>query len=274
MQPLTGMHRQDVREVSHIVHRAFDHLSYAISGLAALVIHGLDARPPTTVVDVVCSDDSRAVFGNWALTKGFRRHTSPAETLDEVDVFRLTTRAGAERAIRVRSLGDFASLRLQLLRDADGTACVLSLPAIADVLAQGYVRELVRAVSAAGQDAFARDMRWVLRWIAAYGTGEDALSPANAPHVAAGEFWLPFTLSFPDTVVLFQEAGLRPEWHGIPRVLPLKDSRPVRKSSCTPDNSSGVDDISRQRTGVPPTTDSGKKRRKCSSGRHGKKTRP
>lgn len=243
------MRAQDVREISSLVHRAFDHLSYAISGLAAMVVHGCEERLPR-LIDVVCSDESRAVFGNWALTKGFRGRAD--------GFFSLVLANGSEWFIRVGTVADFHSLRRQLVRvTSENVTCVLSLPAIADVIAQGYVEALVRKQR---QDIWAEDMRYVLRFIAANKTVTERLCPVTVPHITSGDFWLPFTLAYPDTTALFFDAGLRTDLLTAPYDMALDSHPSNRTTTSTPRNSFDLS-IRAGSFSVPRRTDSRRSKR-------------
>lgn len=243
------MRARDVREISSLVHGAFDHLSYAIGGLAAMVVHGCEERLPR-LIEVVCSDESRAVFGNWALTKGFRGSGD--------GFFSVMLANGAEWFIRVRTVADFHNLRRELVPvTSENVACVLSLTALADLIAQGYIKSLVRKQ---GQDRWADDMRYLLRFIAANKSVTEKLSPATVPVVTSGDFWLPFTLAYPDTTALFFDAGLQTDLLTNPYGMAL-NSHPSNKTATSAPRSSFDLSIREGSFSIPRRTDSKRSKR-------------
>ncbi|KFA64403.1 hypothetical protein S40285_01078 [Stachybotrys chlorohalonatus IBT 40285] len=186
----------------------FEGMAYAVCGLAAMTYHGFRGRRPTQV-SLLCPSESRRVMQCWAVAKGMR------PVPDALDAFWLNTPNGGVRRVRLKFTSEFRGL--SSVRVGPSRTSILTLPSIADMVALGYVHGLQDA-SLRRQQAFANDMCWILRRIAEM-HDEDAathrLRGPLVPHIVQRTFWLPFTLSFPDSVALFARAGLAMEADGL-----------------------------------------------------------
>ncbi|KLO87861.1 acetylxylan esterase precursor [Fusarium fujikuroi] len=83
---------------------------------------------------------------------------------------------------------------------------MLSLAGLADELARTYVNELKHS-DRDRQENLAHEMIWILKRIIQCRLPEHALRPERIPHLTRETFWLPFTLSYPESVPLFAKAG-------------------------------------------------------------------
>lgn len=188
-----------VHEVLAYVGRALPHIPYAVSGLAAMVHHGYTGRSARHVT-ITCPSEKRSVLQGWIVAMGMSR--LPVEDSS----FGVYLSDGTMRAVRVRYMPRGFE-ELETVRDRGTCAKVLSLGSIANDIARRYVDELGTA-PAWKQEVFGRDMKWVLRKMV---DGGKRLSWLHAWYVGRSEFWVPFTLSFPDTVPLFASVGLEAE---------------------------------------------------------------
>ncbi|KAM5355318.1 hypothetical protein ACJ41O_001964 [Fusarium nematophilum] len=192
-----AMGPNEVRKVAKIIADRFSHIPFAITGHAAMTYYGYEEAKPFHV-SVICPDHSREALACWARTQGM------LVIPDKRDTWGVMTDDGFIRQVQVRFLEDFE--HVQVIRGAGSSAKVLSLVAVADEIARTYVKELKYA-GKKRQDGLGRDMRWVLKKIASLKIDGLRLNPNTAPHLVQETFWLPFTLSYPDTVPLFAEAG-------------------------------------------------------------------
>jgi hypothetical protein len=108
--------------------------------------------------------------------------------------------------VKIVKDGNFESL--DTVKASRTQARLMTLPGLATQVAAAYVRDLKSNTSDRRQQGFARDMRWILRRIAMLRVNEHWLTPVTAKELLKADFWLPFTSSFPDTVLMFSNAGL------------------------------------------------------------------
>ncbi|KAF4448007.1 hypothetical protein F53441_8522 [Fusarium austroafricanum] len=193
-----SMNREAVYEVIGMIALRFSHIPYAVSGLAAMAYYGYDARPYK--VSIVCPEHTRENQKCWAKAQGMipmpRRH----------DIWGVATSDGVIRQIRVRFPYDFAEMHA--LKIGNSAVSMLSLAGLADELARTYVNELKHS-DHDRQENLAQEMIWVLKRIIQCRLPEHMLRPERIPHLIKETFWLPFTLSYPDSVPLFAKAGWR-----------------------------------------------------------------
>ncbi|KFH43349.1 hypothetical protein ACRE_058990 [Hapsidospora chrysogenum ATCC 11550] len=198
----SSMDFEIVEEIIAVIGRAFPHIPYAVTGLAAMVHHGYTQRYPRAVT-ILCPSTSRDVVRCWAVAQGmYRVHDDP-------DTFGVLTSERKMRAVRIQFVSTAAFDEVEITRTRSGGAKVVALETLAAQIARGYVADLA-SNSAPGhpmkrQNGYAQDMRFVLKKMV---RGGERLSYRTACNIVTREFWLPFTLSFPDTVPLFEYLGL------------------------------------------------------------------
>ncbi|KAF7553792.1 hypothetical protein G7Z17_g3393 [Cylindrodendrum hubeiense] len=192
------MDRAAIREAITRIAELFGHIPYVVCGLSAMLYYGFEGRP-TSHINLLCPAHSREAIRGWAIAQGM--YPMP----NRPDHFSLVTSNGIIRQVHVDYV-DEGFEDVDAIRSSKTRALVLSLPGLADQIAQGYVTEL-ECSAGRDQKVFATDMFWVLQKIAALGRKEHHLTPRRAPHIWLDTFWIPFTLSFPDSVPLFGAAG-------------------------------------------------------------------
>ncbi|KAH8174558.1 hypothetical protein LIA77_05977 [Sarocladium implicatum] len=198
---MDAMSPSTVREVIGIIGRLFEHVPYAISGQAAMVYYG-SQRHASTHVSILVPQASQHVARVWALAQGM--HAVPFKS----DCFAVSTRDGLLRMVRIKLVKDSSFESVRTTRAGRSHARIITLPGLANQVASAYIADLKSGAPVSRQSGYARDMRWVLRRIADIRLHEHWLTPARVPDVLKREFWLPFTMSFPEIVALFEVAGL------------------------------------------------------------------
>ena len=198
---LEPMSPSTVREVVGIVGRLFEHVPYAVSGQAAMVYYGSDRYAPSHV-SILVPQASQHVARVWALAQGMQ--SIPFQS----DCFAVSTRDGSLRTVRIKLVKDSSFESVQTVRAGRSRARIITLPCLVNQVAGAYIADLKSGASISRQKAYARDMRWILSRITDVHLHEHYLSPEKVPEVLKRDFWMPFTISFPDTVNLFQFAGL------------------------------------------------------------------
>jgi hypothetical protein len=192
------MNYEAVCEVIDMIALRFSHIPYAVSGLAAMVYYGYDARPYK--VSMLCPEHTRENQKCWAKALGMlpipKRH----------DIWGVVTRDGMLRQIRVRFPYDFEEMHT--LKVGSSAVSMLSLAGLADELARTYVNELKHS-DQDRQENLAREMVWILNRIIQCRMPEHRLRPERIPHLINERFWLPFSLAYPEVVPLFAKAGWR-----------------------------------------------------------------
>ncbi|CCT62941.1 uncharacterized protein FFUJ_00454 [Fusarium fujikuroi IMI 58289] len=194
-----SMNREAVSEVVDMIAQRFSHIPYAVSGLAAMVYYGYEARPYR--VSIVCPEHTRENQKCWAKAQGMipiprQRH-----------VWGVATSDGIIQQIRVRFPYDFNEMHaLKIGTAGSNPVSMLSLAGLADELARTYVNELKHS-DRDRQENLAHEMIWILKRIIQCRLPEHALRPERIPHLTRETFWLPFTLSYPESVPLFAKAG-------------------------------------------------------------------
>ncbi|RGP74880.1 hypothetical protein FLONG3_5992 [Fusarium longipes] len=193
-----SMNYEAVCEVVDMIALRFSHIPYAVSGLAAMVYYGYDARPYK--VSIICPEHTRENQKCWAKALGMlpipKRH----------DIWGVATRDGMLRQIRVRFPYDFEEMHT--LKVGSSAVSMLSLAGLADELARTYVNELKHS-DQDRQENLAREMVWILNRIIQCRMPEHRLKPERIPHLINERFWLPFSLAYPEVVPLFAKAGWR-----------------------------------------------------------------
>ncbi|KAF5023121.1 hypothetical protein F66182_4816 [Fusarium sp. NRRL 66182] len=193
-----SMNREAVCQVIDMIATRFSHIPYAVSGLAAMVYYGYDARP--LKVSIVCPPHTRENQKCWAIAQGMT--PMPRRR----DIYGLATSDGVMHQVRVRFPWDFEDLHA--LKVGASGVTILSLAGLADELARTYVNELKHA-NLERQDDLAMELVWVLKRIDQTKLPEHVLRPERTPHLVKETFWLPFSLAYPDAVHLFERAGWR-----------------------------------------------------------------
>ena len=186
-------------EVIAIIGRSFPHFQCAVTGLSAMTYHGFRKRSPREVSLTFPSRYQDVVRG-WALSQGF----SAVEGRPMLFGVRLEDGQTCHIKTRFVDSDTFSTLRTVKAIVSAGPVRVLNLQTIAVHTARGYIAEL-RTSDLGKQSVFASDMRWVLRSLS---RSKQVLRPFYARHIAQPTFWMPFTLSFPDTLPLFASVGL------------------------------------------------------------------
>ncbi|KAL6919578.1 hypothetical protein ACHAP8_002642 [Fusarium lateritium] len=193
-----SMNYEAVCEVIDMIALRFSHIPYAVSGMAAMVYYGYDARPYK--VSMLCPEHTRENQKCWAKALGMlpipKRH----------DIWGVATRDGMIRQIRVRFPYDFADMHV--LKVGRSAVSMLSLAGLADELARTYVNELKHS-DQDRQENLAREMVWILNRIIQCRMPEHRLKPERIPHLIQDRFWVPFSLAYPEAVPLFAKAGWR-----------------------------------------------------------------
>ncbi|KAM0487544.1 hypothetical protein ACHAP7_002062 [Fusarium lateritium] len=193
-----SMNREAVSEVIDMIALRFSHIPYAVSGLAAMVYYGYDARPYK--VSIICPEHTRENQKCWAKAQGM------IPIPRRPDLWGLATADGIVHQIRVRFPYDFEDMHA--LKIGSSAVSMLSLAGLADELARTYVNELKHS-DHARQDNLAREMVWILQRIIQVKMPEHRLRPERIPRLTKETFWLPFSLAYPETVPLFAKAGWR-----------------------------------------------------------------
>ncbi|KAH7196634.1 uncharacterized protein B0J16DRAFT_326316 [Fusarium flagelliforme] len=193
-----SMNYEAVCEVIDMIALRFSHIPYAVSGLAAMVYYGYDARPYK--VSIICPEHTRENQKCWAKALGMLQMPK------RQDIWGVATRDGMLRQIRVRFPYDFE--QMHTLRVGSSGVSMLSLAGLADELARTYVNELKHS-DQDRQENLAKEMVWILNRIIQVKMPEHRLKPERIPHLINERFWLPFSLAYPEVVPLFAKAGWR-----------------------------------------------------------------
>ncbi|KAH7326437.1 hypothetical protein B0I35DRAFT_422709 [Stachybotrys elegans] len=177
--------------------------TYAVSGYAAMVYYGLDYTP--SEVSVLLQAERKTVTERWIQSLGMTSVPGYNSTFD------MEMPTGRVARIHITFTGD-SNWERSTRRAGTTHTSILTLPGIVDQLALRYTESLAACPASAAAppqaEAFADAMRWVLRRIPEMHQSEHRLRYDRVQHVLARKFWDPFTLSFPDCVDLFSEAGL------------------------------------------------------------------
>lgn len=192
-----GMSPPILAEVIDTIGRCLYHVPYAVCGLAAMACYGFDEISPRQVT-IACPSDSKDVLVRWAAVN--RLHTYPSKP----DVFGIKTLDGKIRHVRVKALEEEEAFdNLETIEVGDSRTRVLTLPSLADQTAQEYTKALEWA-SGQRKDLFANRLLWILQRSAKSSSYEQKLTPERAPHIVQDLFWVPFTLSCPESVSLLR----------------------------------------------------------------------
>lgn len=195
----TKMSKEQVMEVIAIIGRSFPHFQCAVTGLSAMTYHGFRKRSPREVSLTFPSRYHDVVRG-WALSQGF------CAVEGRPMLFGVRLEDGRTCHIKTRFVDNdiFSTLRTVKAAVSAGPVRVLNLQTIAVHTARGYIAELCTS-DFGKQSVFAGDMRWALGSLS---RSKQVLRPFYARQIAQPKFWIPFTLSFPDTLPLFASVGL------------------------------------------------------------------
>lgn len=129
------------------------------------------------------------------------------------DVYGIKTTDGYIRRVKVRFVRDFEEVKV--MKFGRAPSCFLSLAGIADDIAVSYVKELAQSAGQ-NQNSYARDMIWILKRIKIRRDNVHSLTHERAPHIYKDTFWVPFTLSYPASLIMFVKAGMNVNEHGWP----------------------------------------------------------
>lgn len=196
---------ETVGEVLDTIGRIFAHgTPYCISGQAALAYYDTEeSLSPPDHVSLLCPHYARHNVRCWAIAHGMQAiRTSPGS-------FAVPTSDGKLRRVRVKFLDNEVYHRIETIQAGTFGTNIMTLPSLSNLIARCYTKELkTRGPSLSRQDAYAREMRWVLRYMARQQDERHRLLPHRATEILVPDFWIPFSLAYPDTVPLFARAGL------------------------------------------------------------------
>lgn len=189
-------------QVVALIDRLFPHIPYAVNGLAAMLLHGFRARLPTQVT-IVCPSHTELTVETWAVTQGMQR--IPGQR----NVYAIATVDGILRSVKIKFV-DEGYEDYGIIRCRTTEARVLNLRTIADEIARGYIQNLEKDSkgSKKKQKVFYGDMNWVLHMLIRFPSYDTALTNRHCTHIYSQNFWLPFTMSYPNTIRLFETAGV------------------------------------------------------------------
>jgi hypothetical protein len=214
----TEMEMEIIKEVLEAIGKSFDHVPYAVCGLAAMCVYGYTSRLPTHI-SIVCPSYSKDVIKCWAAVKGM------LVSGDQPDKFGFRTSDGKLRDVRIKYMNTgFDGISTILFGPNETKLC--SLPSLIDQVAKAFTMPNHHRASNY-HHALALDIFWLLHRIIDEMAVEQVLSPGKVPHVIRTSFWERFTTTYPDAVVLFSDAGL-----GAPRVLGGRSDTRGYQSSC------------------------------------------
>ncbi|KAL7807750.1 hypothetical protein V8C44DRAFT_169298 [Trichoderma aethiopicum] len=196
-----------VNEVVDCVGRLFDHIPYAVCGTAALIYYGYRAYSPDHV-SITCPEESKEAIRCWALAKGM----TPLP--DNPDGFSVRVADGRSCPVCIKFMKNGFEA-LEVVRVGPGQASMVTLPSIANTIARSYVFRL-HSSSTDRQALYARYLAWTLKRMAEIPPSDPVqrLTPERARDIISRSFWIPFTLSYPETVPLFAAAGLEVQSDG------------------------------------------------------------
>ncbi|UKZ76004.1 hypothetical protein TrVFT333_003700 [Trichoderma virens FT-333] len=196
-----------VNEVIDCVGRLFDHIPYAVCGTAALIYYGYRAYSPDHV-SITCPEESKEAIRCWALAKGM----TPLP--DNPDGFSVRVASGRSCPVCIKFMKNGFEA-LEVVRIGPGQASMVTLPSIANTIARSYVFRL-HSSSTDRQALYARYLAWTLKRMAEIPPTDPVqrLTPERARDIINRSFWIPFTLSYPETVPLFSAAGLEIQGDG------------------------------------------------------------
>ncbi|KAM0256943.1 hypothetical protein ACHAQJ_004644 [Trichoderma viride] len=196
-----------VNEVIDCVGRLFDHIPYAVCGTAALIHYGYRSYIPDHV-SITCPEESKEAIRCWALAKGMT--PSP----NNPDGFSVRVASGRTCPVGIKFMKNGFEA-LERVRVGPGQASMVTLPSIANTIARSYVSRLHNS-STERQALYARYLAWILKRMAQVPPTDPVqrLTPDRARDIVNRSFWIPFTLSYPETVPLFSAAGLEIQGDG------------------------------------------------------------
>lgn len=185
-----------VTEIIARIGRAFPHIPYAVTGVAAMVHHGFTERRARKI-NIVCPSPTRDVIRCWAVAQGMYR------VKGDPDAFGLFTSDRKFRLIDIKFIDDGFD-DLTIVRGGVSQTRIAGLSSIVGEIAKGYM-DVLPTATLGTQHAYSECMHWALREM----IGKDKkLSRRTASTILQPEFWLPYTLSFPSAVHLFARVGL------------------------------------------------------------------
>ncbi|CAM1504404.1 Fc.00g019950.m01.CDS01 [Cosmosporella sp. VM-42] len=195
-----GMVPEVVSEVLHHVVATFDGIPYAVCDLVAMMHYGLEDAAPSRIA-LIAPFSSRRIMKAWAAAKGMYNFS------DMEDFFGVLTSDGEVRLVHVIFVSSSEFSDNSIVNIGRYHAPVLALSSLANQIASVYVQELVVSAGS-GQLILAQNMIWVLEKIAEINQHEHWFTPWRVRDIVRDDFWVPFTLSFPQSVPLFCAAGI------------------------------------------------------------------
>ena len=124
----TNLDLEKHKELSNLVHKAFEHVPYALCGLSALIDHGFTARKADSMW-ILCPQDSRKNVLSWAAASGWEVYG---------DSIAVPTQEGIRR-VKVKYV-ESGFQALQRVKSSNSNATVISLTSQLDNLAAGYLQ--------------------------------------------------------------------------------------------------------------------------------------
>lgn len=186
-----------IEEIMDALAQIFKDVPFAISGRAALSIHGY-AGIMVPHVTMLCQEENVRSVQNWVRARGLPRHGG------EPFSFTMTNPRGAA-VVCVRSTNEDYWVGFVGKYDCP----MLDLPTLANRIAKAYIGALQRGADMAKQEAYKQDICWVLHQISRAPNRDQAFTePGMSKWLMDPAFWEPFTASFPTTMELFAAAGL------------------------------------------------------------------
>jgi hypothetical protein len=201
------MNIHTIRSVIAWIGREFRFAPYTICGTAALAFYGCKYSRPE-YVSMLCAPDARKAMIDWAGSCGMERCSSSRGDTS----FCFSMPDGAHGRLRMHFTHGFHTLRSRRLfsSGAEASAYVLSLTGLANTTAAQWVKSLPGPPHPR-QGVLAKEIRWILREIAAFGDGDMGCRDRRqlVPCVLDIGFYAPFTLLYPGARQLLAAAGMK-----------------------------------------------------------------
>lgn len=202
------------------IDNAFQHIPYAVCGLAGLFVWGFTKRIPFHV-SIMCPSHSKENIKSWC--KAFGGILYP----NEPEFIGLPTSDGRVGRVKIKYLSrgfdrlNVVRIPIPMLTNEDdqksgsskGAASVrgLSLACLLDQAAQSYIEDMQKSDSHRRRMQIKDNIYWILDRLHTGNPVEDGmegLTPENVPNVVKEAFWDLFRQTYPDSTVMFRQAGL------------------------------------------------------------------
>ncbi|KAK3180836.1 hypothetical protein K4F52_007794 [Lecanicillium sp. MT-2017a] len=196
----TDLDRKTVCDVVDGLGEVFDHIPFAVCGVAAMVYYGYD-KFSLNRVSILCPSQSAEVILCWARSRGMPLFTG------DPNLFGFKLGDGRVCFVRVRTYSSGSFDDLGVVHLGPSRTPVLSIPCLVNQFAKDYIGKLDE-ISPEMQRRYAKDIMWMLDRMGQLSAPEQTFTPKHASWVLTRGFWLPFTLSFPEMIDAFSAAGL------------------------------------------------------------------